>query len=95
VVVWGAGLCASVAGLLVPAIGRMVFLAWMYTTYPMGWAISHLMLAVIYYGVMTPIGLLMRLVRRDPLRLQFDRSVDTYWTERSPAPDIDTYFRRF
>ena len=94
-VLWGVGLCGSLVGLLVPAVARIVFIAWMYVTYPLGWTISHLMMAVIYYGVMFPTGLLMRLVRRDPLRLRFDRSAETYWTERPPVEGIDRYFRRF
>lgn len=95
VMVWLVGFCGSIAGLLVPAVGWMLFIAWMYATFPLGWTISHVMLAVIYYGVMTPIGLLVRLVRRDPLRLRFDRSADTYWIERHAVQDMETYFRRF
>jgi hypothetical protein len=44
--------------------------------------LSPVLLALFYYTVITPIGLLMRLVGKDPLRLKRNR--ETYWIERQP-----------
>jgi hypothetical protein len=46
--------------------------------------VSPLALAVLYYGAVVPTGLLMRLARKDPLRLRIDRAAATYWMERAP-----------
>lgn len=52
--------------------------------------VSPVALAVLFYGVVTPTGLLMRLAGKDPLRLRLDKSANSYWIERrppGPAPD--------
>jgi len=46
--------------------------------------VSPVMLGAMYYGVMVPAGLIMRLVGRDPLRLKRDPRATTYWVERQP-----------
>ena len=46
--------------------------------------VSPLMLAVIYFAVITPTGLAMRLLRHDPLRLRPAPDAKSYWIERSP-----------
>ena len=43
-----------------------------------------LALAILFYGVVTPTGLLMRLFGKDPLRLRFDREAKSYWIAREP-----------
>lgn len=45
---------------------------------------SPLLLAVIYFLVITPVGFMMRLMGRDSLRLKIDGSADTYWIKKSP-----------
>lgn len=52
--------------------------------------VSPIALGVMFYGVVTPTGLIMRLVGKDSLRLHMDKSASSYWIERlppGPAPD--------
>lgn len=52
--------------------------------------VSPVALGVMYYGVITPTGLLMRLSGKDSLRLRIDKSASSYWIDRrppGPAPD--------
>ena len=63
--------------------------------YPIGWIISHALLAIVYYLVITPIGLGMRLFGRDPLQRELHRSAKTYWTPRSTIKDTARYFQQF
>jgi hypothetical protein len=39
-------------------------------------------LAVLFFGVLTPVGLIMRAAGRDTLRLRFDRGSSSYWLAR-------------
>jgi hypothetical protein len=48
----------------------------------MGFFMTHLILALIYYLVFTPVALLMRALGRDPLRLKHDRNAKSYWIKR-------------
>jgi len=46
--------------------------------------VSPVVLAIMFYGAITPVALLMRLRRADPLRLRFERKQASYWIERNP-----------
>lgn len=94
-VVWSAGAVLGLVYYAVPALRRPMFVGWMYAAYPVGVLVSHILLGLVYFGVVTPIGLLMRAVGHDPLARRFDRSARTYWVEREQAPDVKRYFRQF
>jgi len=95
VVLWsGGGLLAAVY-LSVPPSRLLIYRGWIYATYPIGWVFSHVVLAAVYYLVVTPIGLTMRLVGRDPLRRRFEQEAETYWIERRRQTDTSRYFRQF
>ncbi len=85
----------SLAGLFRPALVRPVYLCWMYAAYPIGWVVGHLVIGVIFYLVLTPIGLVMRALGRDPLRRELQRDRSTYWEPRETSTDTSRYFRQF
>lgn len=89
------GAAIGVTGWLRPDLFRPIFVAWMAAAYPIGWVISHLVLAILYFGVLTPIGLTLRLFGRDPLTRRWDRGATTYWTPHRGSADDSTYFRQY
>ncbi len=62
---------------------------------PIGLVVSHVLLAIVYFGILTPLGLILRVVRGDPLTREFDRDAKTYWECRTPTSDVKRYFRQF
>jgi hypothetical protein len=78
----------------VPPVRRPKFLAWMYAAYPIGWVVSHRVLAIIYFGLLTPIGTLMGVFGYDPMARRFDRAAASYWVERGRNRDPARYFRQ-
>ena len=60
-----------------------------------GIVVSNVIVAAVFYLAVTPIGLLLRLIGKDPLERRFDRSATTYWkpAEKNVAPG--RYFRQF
>jgi hypothetical protein len=46
--------------------------------------VSPLVMGVVFYTTVAPIGLLMRRFGKDPLRLEFDPAARSYWIERDP-----------
>ena len=46
--------------------------------------VNPVVMAILYYLCMVPIGLIMRLLRKDPLKLKLDQSAPTYWVKRQP-----------
>ena len=94
-VVWGAGAAVGAAYAVIPTLRRYVYLGWVYAVFPIGWVVSHALLALIYYAVFTPIGLILRLFGSDPMERMFDRSAATYWTAHRPERDMRRYFRQY
>jgi hypothetical protein len=75
---------AGVAGLIVPGLMRRIYVAATVVTFPIGWVVSRVLLAVIFYGIFTPVALLFRIAGRDRLRLR-KRDAESYWLPRENA----------
>ena len=92
---WVLGAALGILGWLRPLLFRRLYVGWMMAAFPIGWTVSYLVVTVIFYFVLTPVGVIMRLLGHDPLRRGFDRSVRSYWIERRPAERPERYFQQF
>ena len=97
---WSAGVTSIIfaiaaIGLLLPRFMRIIYVTWMVCVFPIGWTISHAVMAIVYYLLFTPIGFLRRTFFGDPLTRQLDRDAKTYWHELEPTDDKQSYFRQF
>jgi hypothetical protein len=83
---WAIGIAAAFAlvTLIKPTLLSGLNRLWMKFGVLLGKVVSPIALGVLFYLVFTPIGLLMRLTGKDPLRLKFDRAGDSYWIRREP-----------
>lgn len=94
----GAGAAAVAAGLIGvfrPGWMRVVYVVWMAAVFPIGWLVSHLLLAAIYYLVITPIGVMMRMCGYDPMQRRLDRQATTYWKPRKDTDEPKRYFKQY
>jgi Saxitoxin biosynthesis operon protein SxtJ len=58
--------------------------------------VSPIVLGVIFYAVVTPVGFVLRARGRDLLRLRFDQTAPSYWIVREPpGPRPNTMNRQF
>ena len=89
------GFSIAIVGLIIPPLARLVYVVWMAAAFPIGWTVSHLTMALVYYAVVTPFGLVMRIAGRDVLGRKFDPTAKTYGREHRPTEDISRYFRQF
>lgn len=78
----------------IPALRLPMYRAWMYALFPIGWTIAHIMLGIMFYLVLTPIGLAMKVVKYDPMQRRIEPDADTYWMDRDSAVDPQRYFRQ-
>jgi hypothetical protein len=69
----------ALAGSLVPAILRPVYLAWMTIAIALGFVMTRVILTIVFFLVITPIGIVMRALGKDPLTKGPDDSLDSYW----------------
>jgi hypothetical protein len=91
----GSALLVGVVGLAWPPAIRYLYTGWMIVAFPIGWTISHLVLALMFYGLFAPVAAVFRLIGRDELRLRRKRSPDSYWTPKPGAARARDYFRQF
>jgi hypothetical protein len=82
-------------GLVRPRLVRPVYVGAMILAFPIGWVVSRLLLAILFYGIVTPMGLVLRLSGRDPLRLARPAARTTYWVAKPEPADLRSYFRQF
>ncbi len=95
---WAIALSAAfgLVAMLKPALLAGLNRQWMKLGILLGKIVSPVALGLLFYGVMTPIGILVRIAGKDPLRLKFDRNADSYWIPREPpGPPPDSMTNQF
>lgn len=93
-VCWIFGAVAGVLGLTGTKVAMGIYVPWMGVALVMGNIVSRVLLAVIYYAVFTPMGLVRRLLGHDRLQLR-RRQQDTYWLDAPDVTDPARYERQF
>ena len=95
VVLGGVGASALLFSLVAPRANRPIYLLLSAIALPIGFVLSHVILAFLFYAMITPLGLLFRIIGRDPLERSHDPQATTYWVEPRPRRGKDSYFRQF
>ena len=95
-VLWGIGSAALLIAWVQPRLLSPVHKYWMKLALALGLISSHVILALLYYLVLAPIGLVMRVVGKNPLNLHFDNKAKSYWIKREYRKyDKQCYERMF
>jgi hypothetical protein len=81
--------------LVAPPALRWLYIGLSVVAFPIGFVISYIVVSIMFYLIITPIGLVFKLIGRDALRLQRDPQAQTYWIRRTPPATIKRYFRQF
>ena len=77
----GLGVALLLTGLFLPPVARRFHALWMRVAAVLGFVNTRIILCLMYYGVMTPFGLILRAAGRDPLERRRKRR-DGYWKPR-------------
>lgn len=89
---WALGLAALFLSVALIAPQLLAPLNWLWTRFGLllHGVVNPIVMGLLFYVTVTPIGLMMRALGKDPLRLRFDREARSYWIERrppGPAPE--------
>ena len=76
------GVPLMVLGALLPATLKWPYVVWMALAMVLGAIVSTVLLTLLFYLMVTPIGLAARLAGRDFLRLKPDAGAPSYWLIR-------------
>jgi hypothetical protein len=82
---WSFGAFAFLTGITGTKLGLPAYWAWMGFVFVVSWLVTHVSLALVYFLVVTPLGLVGRLIGRDKLQLRA-RHRKTYWYSLADLP---------
>lgn len=89
------GLIIFISSMISFKVTRGIYLGLILVTMPIGLAVSLTLMAIFYFLLLTPLGLLFRLMGRDALGRKFDSNTKSYWIVRRPPENPDRYFHQF
>ena len=79
-------------GAILPNILRPVYIAWMSLAVVLGAIVTRILLTLFFFLVITPVGLVFKIIGRDALTRKIDRSATTYWIDKEyPITDRSRY----
>jgi hypothetical protein len=92
----GAGVVLALLRVITPLF-KAIYRFWVAFSVVLGYFVSRVLLTIIFYLVITPTGLLMRLCGKDPMERKWDPEATTYWKKREQDPDasIERYEKQF
>jgi hypothetical protein len=78
------GILLIVPALIIPRALGPVYRVWMLVGETLGWINSRILLTVLFYVVLTPMGSIMRMLGKNTMRRAFDPSVESYRVPKEP-----------
>ena len=91
---WGIGLLFLILGFILPSILRPVYRMWMLIAYLIGGIVSRVILTVLFYVVLTPTGLVLRLFGKDVLDQRFEKDRESYWIKKDLSGHTKDQYRK-
>jgi hypothetical protein len=83
-------------GILLPGLLRPIYKIWMSISVLIAWLMTKLILSILFYFVITPLGLCIRLCGKKFLDVKFTKDTESYWVSRKETPfDKRSYERQF
>ena len=83
------------SGLVSLTLTRYIYVVLMAVTLPIGFVVSLILMSVFYFGLITPLSLVFRLIGRDALYRKFDPGASTYWVPHQQTTKPERYFQQF
>lgn len=84
--IFSIGLFLTLFGLVKPKFLRPIYILWMMFALILAHIITRVILTIIFIILFTPIGLILRFLRKDILNEKYDRHTESYWIKREEVP---------
>lgn len=98
---WVSGFFAALAGLaaifslVYPKANLPIYVGLSVVAFPIGLVVAYVILGVLFFALITPVGLFFKLTGRDPLKRKFEPEATTYWESAKTSPPVESYFKQF
>ncbi len=94
-IIFAFGFITFIISMISLKLTKMIYLGMTLVTLPIGWVVSFILLSAFYFLLLAPLGLIFRLIGRDPLCRKFDPNAKSYWLSRQPPKGPEQYFHQF
>jgi hypothetical protein len=86
---WVGALMLLLGGWLNPQLLEKVYAVWMGMAFALGWVVSRAILILLFYLVITPIGIVARMFGKKFVDVAFRRGSESYWIPRRNSKKIN------
>ena len=83
-----------IIGLLLPAALKYVYKAWMSLAVVMGFIMTRVIMIIIFYLLVTPIGLIASITGKKFLDMKIDQNAKSYWLARDKSLKVKADYER-
>ena len=90
-----AGFAIGLVLLALPGIARPFYIVWYGLACTMGLVVGNILLAVVFYILITAVGIAMRAAGKGSISKTLDKQATTYWKDAKPVTDPQRYYRQF
>jgi len=91
----GLGVLAALFSLTWPKANLPIFVGLSVVAFPIGFVLSYVIMGTLFYGMITPVSLLFRIIGRDPMARAFEPGTQSYWIDSRPPRPSEHYFKQF
>ena len=75
---------------------KPIYQRWMWVAHGISFLVTVVGLSFLFYGIFAPIGILLRLLKKDFLDRSFDKMASSYWSQcEPPIIDVKRYIQQF
>jgi len=90
----GVGVVSALFSSIAPRANRLLFVGLSLVAYPIGFVVSHVLLAVLFFGLFAPIGFLLKASGKDAVQAS-DSGAGTYWRKARRKRAVADYFKQY
>ena len=83
-----------ILGLILPAALKYVYKAWMSLAVVRGFIMTRVIMVIIFYLIVTPIGLIASITGKEFLDMKIDQNAKSYWLARKGAQNVKADYER-
>jgi hypothetical protein len=92
---WGLAVFSFLFSFIQPKVLRPLFVLLMVVAFPVGFVISNVILALLFYAVFTPLALFFKIIGRDALNRKIDPNAASYWVVRDEEMPVSQRFKQY
>lgn len=89
------GLAALSFSAVAPKANRFLYVGLSLLAFPIGFVLSYVIMGALYFLVIGPIAIALRVFGRDPMHRRYEADAPSYWTPARATRDKESYFHQY